>query len=54
MNKAYAVLFALMMLTVSLAGCIGGDDPVEDETPVENIRIFDIKASLDKVESVFH
>ena len=35
MNKAHAVLFALMMTTVSLAGCFGGDDPVEDETPVE-------------------
>ena len=37
MNKIRAVLFALMMLTVSLAGCIGGDDPVEDETPVETL-----------------
>ncbi|MBT7063462.1 MAG: hypothetical protein HN923_02040, partial [Euryarchaeota archaeon] len=35
MNKIHAVLFALMMLTVSLAGCFGSDDPVEDETPVE-------------------
>ena len=26
MNKAYALLFALMMITVSLAGCIGGDE----------------------------
>ncbi|MDA9168194.1 hypothetical protein N9N91_01400, partial [Candidatus Poseidonia alphae] len=37
MNKTHAVLFALMMLTVSLAGCFGSDDPVEDETPVENL-----------------
>ena len=37
MNKIHAVLFALMMLTVSLAGCFGGDDPVEDETPVETL-----------------
>ena len=37
MNKTHAVLFALMMLTVSLAGCFGGDDPVEDETPVETL-----------------
>ena len=26
MNKAHALLFALMMMTVSLAGCFGGDD----------------------------
>ena len=37
MNKTHAVLFALMMLTVSLAGCFGNDDPVEDETPVETL-----------------
>ena len=37
MNKIHAVLFALMMLTVSLAGCFGNDDPVEDETPVETL-----------------
>ena len=37
MNKIHAVLFALMMLTVSLAGCFGSDDPVEDETPVETL-----------------
>ena len=37
MNKTHAVLFALMMLTVSLAGCFGGDDPVEDETSVETL-----------------
>ncbi len=37
MNKTHAVLFALMMLTVSLAGCFGSDDPVEDETPVETL-----------------
>ena len=37
MNKTHAVLFALMMLTVSLAGCFGSDDPDEDETPVETL-----------------
>ncbi|MEZ7993883.1 MAG: hypothetical protein QMC52_01850, partial [Candidatus Poseidoniaceae archaeon] len=37
MNKAYAVIFALMVTTVSLAGYFGGDDPVEDETPVETL-----------------
>ncbi|MBT3653031.1 MAG: hypothetical protein HN541_06955, partial [Euryarchaeota archaeon] len=37
MNKIHAVLFALMMLTVSLAGCFGSDDPDEDETPVETL-----------------
>ena len=30
MNKAHALLFALMMITASLAGCLGGD--VEDDT----------------------
>ena len=37
MNKLRAVLFALMMLTVSLAGCFGSDDPDEGETPVETL-----------------
>ena len=37
MNKTHAVLFALMMLAVSLAGCFGNDDSVEDETPVETL-----------------
>ena len=37
MKKTHTVLFALMMLTVSLAGCFGSDDPVEDETPVETL-----------------
>ena len=38
MNKAHALLFALMMMTVSLAGCIGGDDgDSNDETPTETL-----------------
>jgi ELWxxDGT repeat protein len=36
MKQASAVLFALMMITVSLAGCFGGDDGnSNDETPTE-------------------
>ena len=38
MNKAHALLFALMMMTVSLAGCIGGDDgDSNDETLTETL-----------------
>jgi hypothetical protein len=38
MNKAHALLFALMMMTVSLAGCFGGDDgDSNDETPTETL-----------------
>ncbi len=38
MNKAHALLFALMMMTVSLAGCFGGDDgDSNDETPNETL-----------------
>ena len=38
MNKAHALLFALMMMTVSLAGCFGGDDgDSNDETPSETL-----------------
>jgi len=38
MNKAHALLFALMMMTVSLAGCFGGDDGGStDETPNETL-----------------
>ena len=41
MKKAPAILFCLIMLTAPLAGCFGGDDPVEDEkpdnTPVEKL-----------------
>ena len=38
MNKAHALLFALMMMTVSLAGCFGGDDgDSNDETPAETL-----------------
>ncbi|MDA7846275.1 hypothetical protein N9A87_04435 [Euryarchaeota archaeon] len=41
MTKAYALLFALMMMTVSLAGCFGrdgGDDEgSNDETPIETL-----------------
>jgi ELWxxDGT repeat protein len=35
MNKAPTILFALMMMTVSLAGCFGGDEgDTNDETPI--------------------
>ena len=38
MNKAHALLFALMMMTVSLAGCFGGDDgDSNDETPTATL-----------------
>ena len=41
MNKAHALLFALMMMTVSLAGCFGGDggddEGSNDETPIETL-----------------
>jgi len=41
MNKAYALLFALLMMTVSLAGCFGGDDGDDEgsnnETPIETL-----------------
>ena len=37
MKKISAFLFCLIMLTAPLAGCFGSDDPVEDETPVENL-----------------
>ena len=38
MNKAHPLLFALMMMTVSLAGCLGGDDgDSNDETPTETL-----------------
>ena len=38
MNKAHALLFTLMMMTVSLAGCIGGDDgDSNDETLTETL-----------------
>jgi ELWxxDGT repeat protein len=38
MNKAHVLLFALMMMTVSLAGCFGGDDGgSNDETTTETL-----------------
>ena len=38
MNKAHALLFALMMMTVPLAECFGGDDgDSNDETPTETL-----------------
>jgi ELWxxDGT repeat protein len=45
MNKAHVLLFALMMTTVSLAGCFGGDDgDSNDEKSSETIdkRLFHI------------
>ena len=37
MKRLNAVLFALMMATLSLAGCFGGDDDDSDEDPVETL-----------------
>ena len=38
MRRLNAVLFALMMATLSLAGCLGGDDSDDsDEDPVETL-----------------
>ena len=38
MKRLNAVLFALMMATLSLAGCLGGDDSDDsDEDPVETL-----------------
>ena len=38
MRRLNAVLFALMMATLSLAGCFGGDDSDDsDEDPVETL-----------------
>ena len=38
MNTAHALLVALMMMTVSLAGCFGGDDgDSNDEAPAETL-----------------
>ena len=44
-NQANAVLFALMMLTMSLAGCFGGDENEQNdgnETPVETLDDWEI------------
>ena len=38
MRRVNAVLFALLMATMSLAGCFGGDDgDHSDEDPVETL-----------------
>ena len=38
MNKTHVLLLAVMMMTVSLAGCFGGDDgDSNDETPTETL-----------------
>ena len=43
MNKAHALIFALMMMTVSLAGCFGGDDgDSNDETPTETLNDWEV------------
>ena len=46
--RTNAVLFALMMITISLAGCIGGDDAGStdeiptDETPIETLTDWEV------------
>jgi len=48
MMRTNAVLFALMMITISLAGCIGGDDAGStdeiptDETPIETLTDWEV------------
>jgi len=43
MNKAHALLFSLMMMTVSLAGCFGGNDETSSEkNDVLLVKVNDI------------
>ena len=43
MNKTYALFFALMVMTVSLAGCIGQDDENSNsETPTETLEDWQV------------
>ena len=43
MNQRNAVLFSLMMMTVSLTGCIGGEDAESDtEIPIESLGDWEV------------
>ena len=54
MNKAHALLFALMMMTVSLAGCFGGGDGDSiEENPIETLddwQVYSVTSSSDLPE----
>jgi ELWxxDGT repeat protein len=51
MKQTYAIFFALIMVTVSLAGCIAGDDEVStEETPTETLTdwgVYSVQSSDD-------
>ena len=49
MNKPKAVLFSLLMIAASLAGCIGGEDV--DTSDYEN-QIAEKDKSIDELESI--
>ena len=49
MNRAKAVLFSLLMIAASLAGCIGGEDV--DTSDYEN-QIAEKDKSIDELESI--
>ena len=54
MNKAHALLFALMMMTVSLTGCFGGEDgDSNEENPIETLddwQVYSVTSSSDLPE----